>query len=179
MPLKDIVKRREYLREWNRKRRLKRGHTPRAKNPLEKFMRNVFKTDTCWIWTGERNRFGHGMFREGGRWSKHTTAHRWAYQHFNSVTLKHAEFCCHKCSTRECVNPDHIYVGDQKQNVHDAIIQGAHNSVAQSKKTHCPKGHEYTFENTKHMVHKKGRQCRQCARIWANERYHRIKKLRT
>lgn len=46
--------------------------------------------------------------------------------------------CCHKCDVPWCVNPDHLYDGDYRTNMQDAIERGqwVHYN---SKKTECPK----------------------------------------
>jgi hypothetical protein len=45
---------------------------------------------------------------------------------------------------------------------------------ANSLKTHCPSGHEYTPENT-YLLHgnPKQRYCKKCRAIYTNEKYHR------
>ncbi|GAB2519601.1 HNH endonuclease [Paramicrobacterium agarici] len=68
---------------------------------------------------------------------------------------------------------ENISWGTQKQNTHDTVDHGHH---ANSKKTHCKRGHEYTTENTLVEIGANGRpkrKCRECIRIWNREGYQR------
>jgi hypothetical protein len=49
--------------------------------------------------------------------------------------------------------------GSHSQNVRDTVAHGRHHNAV---KTHCPKGHPYTPENTK--MEQRGRRCRTCKR---------------
>ena len=35
---------------------------------------------------------------------------------------------CHKCDNPRCINPEHLFVGTQTENIQDAIIKGRHSS---------------------------------------------------
>ena len=59
--------------------------------------------------------------------------------------------------------------GTHVENAHDTVRNGNHHNV---KKTHCPRGHEYTEKNTRIDKRTGGRLCRACAREKAYERYH-------
>ena len=58
--------------------------------------------------------------------------------------------------------------GTRSDNFYDRVRNGRHHGT---NKTHCPSGHEYTPENTKH--NRGSRHCRECERIYARERYRR------
>ena len=76
----------------------------------------------------------------------------------------------HICRNRACCNPGHLESVTQKEN----IKRGYGIGVKNSKKTHCPKGHEYSGENV--FVNKKGhRYCRPCRREWCARNRRKVK----
>jgi hypothetical protein len=123
----------------------------RSKEDIKKFWSHVEKTETCWLWNSTK-REGYGLFYVNG---KTLSAHRFSFE-ICVGEIPTDKFVLHKtiCSNRHCVNPDHLYIGTQKDNVKDADSQGKvrgwmrrGNSFNRSK-THCPKGHPYSEENT-------------------------------
>ena len=52
------------------------------------------------------------------------------------------------------------------------LDRARHGTDHQLNKTHCKRGHEFTPDNTKWIRDGRARQCRACARIMANRRYH-------
>lgn len=56
---------------------------------------------------------------------------------------------------------ENLRYGTNSENVLDSVRNGTH---AGTKRTHCPRGHEYTPENTIRSGRK--RQCRECKRAW-------------
>ena len=79
--------------------------------------------------------------------------------------IKPNHFACHTCDTPNCIEPEHLYEGTNRQNVQDMIRRGRHVSgwgLTKSRNTHCPKGHEFTAENT--YVYKSSRRCKICSR---------------
>lgn len=77
---------------------------------------------------------------------------------------------CHRDGDPENNSPDNLYYGSRSENVLDQVTHGVHNN---SRKTHCPKGHEYTPENTR--LYKGRRNCRSCHRVKSLEWYNRNK----
>lgn len=91
--------------------------------PEIRFAKKVYKTSSCWVWTGARNRKGYGVFSlwpNGNR-----TAHRYSWELANGP-IPNGMFVCHKCDTPHCVNPDHLFLGTPRDNTHDMIAKGRH-----------------------------------------------------
>src|SRR5690606_21740498 len=66
---------------------------------------------------------------------------------------------------------DNLKYGTVSENCLDSVAHGTHN-VAGKSKTHCPRGHEYTEENTYiRPSNPKDKRCRECARTRNRESY--------
>lgn len=79
---------------------------------------------------------------------------------------------CHRDDDPANNRLENLYWGTQKQNVGDAIASGRHASAVVAAKTHCPRGHEYTPENT--YIRPRGhRECRTCHLEDAKAAYRR------
>lgn len=80
----------------------------------------------------------------------------------------------HLCRNRDCVNVDHMELVTNRVN----ILRGETIIAANAAKTHCPRGHEYTPENT--YVHPTGgdRHCRICMKAARERRSVREKAAR-
>ena len=67
---------------------------------------------------------------------------------------------CHTCDNPPCCNPLHLFAAPRLANLIDMRNKGRNR---QTQKTVCPKGHEYTPENT--LICSRGwRSCRECNR---------------
>jgi len=80
-------------------------------------------TSGCWLWTGATERYGHGQINKNNTGFKSRKAHRVSWQIHNGDIPKGMQIN-HKCHVSSCVNPNHLYVGTQKENVHDCIMAG-------------------------------------------------------
>ena len=87
---------------------------------LERFMKYVDKTDTCWLWTGARHNWGYGYFAIDG---KSWLTHRLLYIHCYG-TIDPGLDVRHKCRPRNCCNPDHLELGTSAENMADKVRDG-------------------------------------------------------
>lgn len=78
----------------------------------------------CWLWTGHWQLNGYGGAKTPRTRFK-TGAHRLAYEIANGP-IPTGLVVCHKCDTRCCVNPAHLSVGTQMQNLRDCVAKGRH-----------------------------------------------------
>lgn len=87
---------------------------------LRRFEKKFTKTDGCWIWNAATDRYGYGAFSYNG---KTETASRVSYQLYKGP-INDGLHVLHTCDNPACVNPDHLFLGTNKQNVEDRKTKG-------------------------------------------------------
>lgn len=83
----------------------------------------------CWLWKSSTNgSYGilliHSGFKNGRRLVKRFYAHRLAYELTMNVKPTRSQVIMHTCDNPLCVNPRHLKLGTQRDNVRDAVNKG-------------------------------------------------------
>ena len=131
---------------------------------LRRFWAKVQKTEDCWLWTAALDQ-GYGRFSVApGRAAR---APRVAYELLVGSIPADRQLD-HLCRNRACVNPAHLELVTSRTNT----LRGLGRTARNARRTHCPKGHPYSPENT--LVSKDGeRFCRECRRLACEQRRRR------
>jgi hypothetical protein len=91
------------------------------KSTLERFEDKFVKSESgCWEWIGGKYVGGYGVFYFRG---KKRGAHRVSYILYVGEILNGLSVC-HKCDNPSCVNPNHLFLGTQLDNVRDMFSKG-------------------------------------------------------
>jgi len=88
---------------------------------INRFWKNVKKSDGCWEWIGPK--FTHGKYGRFNIDYKSERSHRFSYELHNGEIPKNM-YVCHKCDNPSCVNPEHLFLGSQSSNLCDASEKG-------------------------------------------------------
>ena len=84
----------------------------------------------CWVFTGCVDEIGYGRFP----YLQENKAHRVAWMLTHGEIPKHLKVL-HQCDVRCCVNPNHLFLGTQKDNVDDCVKKGRNVSVPKHGET--------------------------------------------
>lgn len=124
----------------------------RHTDPRRRFWAQVDKSGECWMWQGCTDGGGrYGSFITDGKvWRAHRLSYTWAKGDIpGGLVLDHL------CRTTLCVNPDHLEVVHQTEN----IMRGLAPTSFNRRKVRCLRGHSLDDAD---RTTTNGRQCSSC-----------------
>jgi hypothetical protein len=95
-----------------------RGNDHDGRTPEWRFFSKVAYglASDCWYWVGSRHKLGYGIFND-------KKAHRVSWEMYHGP-IPGKLFVCHRCDVRCCVNPSHLFLGTQSDNMRDMVAKG-------------------------------------------------------
>lgn len=99
---------------------------------MKRFWDKVKKTDACWEWQACCVKNGYGQFRADG--GSRVYAHRMSW------SLSVGQIPCdmdvlHECDNRKCVNPAHLFLGTNQDNIDDKVQKNRQSRGSRSNRT--------------------------------------------
>jgi len=85
----------------------------------------IIKENGCWEWKSNRDKGGYPKI------AGTTSGHRYSFERYIGKIPK-GKLVCHSCDNRGCVNPDHLFLGNHKENMDDCCKK---NRQARGEKT--------------------------------------------
>lgn len=91
----------------------------------------------CWLWNAAQDGHGYGQLRINKRTHRAT---RVSYElHVGNIPA--GMHLLHKCDVPACVNPAHLFLGSNVENIQDSMRKGRRKGITRNR----PRGLRYNF----------------------------------
>ncbi len=128
----------------------------------------------CWLWVGAYHKTGYGLISSDAderKRRKNILTHRAVWTVVNG-DIPDGLFVLHRCDNPPCVNPSHLFLGTQRDNIADMHAKGRASfslpallvkSQERTAQMRCKRGHLLTVDNCQPKAFARGhRECRKC-----------------
>lgn len=107
--------------------------------------------DGCWLWVGSKNPGGYGQFKLKGKvYLAHRLIYELTYQDPGELQVRHL---CPAGHRTDCVNPEHLALGDNNDNVQDKVRSGSAKGINQGERNGRAKLSDEQVLEIYHRVH--------------------------
>lgn len=99
---------------------------PKAKAPISERIHAHYEKrgpNDCWLWLGDLNAQGYGRISIGAKKLGSALAHRVMWSVAKGRSIPRGKVVMHTCDTPACVNPKHLQLGTQAQNMRDMLAK--------------------------------------------------------
>jgi hypothetical protein len=106
------------------------------------------KTDSCWNFKGAVNSSGYGsLYLDGRKIGAHCAAYIMAHGPYDKSL-----FVLHSCDNPRCMNPEHLFLGTQTDNMQDCVKKGRNTKAYRWTKENNPNAGKPMSEQMRRAV---------------------------